>query len=134
MFIQTEATPNPATLKFMPGRVVLDEGTREYRAAENVSVAKAASASHTIPVTVAAEQGVIGLAAYLALLFFAFSRCLRGVRSGRDPAIRAGIAAAFTALVVHTLIYAAFLEDPITWVLLAAATAFGTAAARPGNS
>lgn len=107
---------------------------REYRAAENVSVAKAASASHTIPVTVAAEQGVIGLAAYLALLFFAFSRCLRGVRSGRDPAIRAGIAAAFTALVVHTLIYAAFLEDPITWVLLAAATAFGTAAARPGNS
>ncbi|MCA0320302.1 MAG: NifU family protein [Proteobacteria bacterium] len=27
MFIQTEATPNPATLKFLPGRVVLDEGT-----------------------------------------------------------------------------------------------------------
>ena len=27
MFIQTEATPNPATLKFIPGRVVLDEGT-----------------------------------------------------------------------------------------------------------
>jgi Fe-S cluster biogenesis protein NfuA len=27
MFIQTEATPNPATLKFLPGRAVLDEGT-----------------------------------------------------------------------------------------------------------
>ena len=27
MFIQTEATPNPATLKFLPGRVVLPEGT-----------------------------------------------------------------------------------------------------------
>jgi Fe-S cluster biogenesis protein NfuA len=27
MFIQTEATPNPATLKFLPGRVVLDNGT-----------------------------------------------------------------------------------------------------------
>ena len=27
MFIQTEATPNPATLKFLPGRVVLEEGT-----------------------------------------------------------------------------------------------------------
>lgn len=27
MFIQTEATPNPATLKFLPGRSVLDEGT-----------------------------------------------------------------------------------------------------------
>lgn len=34
MFIQTEATPNPATLKFLPGRVVLDEGTREFRDAE----------------------------------------------------------------------------------------------------
>jgi len=27
MFIQTEATPNPATLKFIPGRTVLDSGT-----------------------------------------------------------------------------------------------------------
>jgi Fe-S cluster biogenesis protein NfuA len=31
MFIQTETTPNPATLKFLPGRVVLPEGTREFR-------------------------------------------------------------------------------------------------------
>ena len=31
MFIQTEETPNPATLKFIPGRVVLDEGTRDFR-------------------------------------------------------------------------------------------------------
>ena len=30
MFIQTEATPNPATLKFIPGRVVLDGGTMEF--------------------------------------------------------------------------------------------------------
>jgi Fe-S cluster biogenesis protein NfuA len=30
MFIQTEATPNPATLKFLPGRTVLDTGTREF--------------------------------------------------------------------------------------------------------
>jgi len=30
MFIQTEATPNPATLKFIPGRVVLDGGTLEF--------------------------------------------------------------------------------------------------------
>ena len=27
MFIQTEVTPNPATLKFLPGRSVLDSGT-----------------------------------------------------------------------------------------------------------
>jgi Fe-S cluster biogenesis protein NfuA len=31
MFIQTEVTPNPATLKFVPGRVVLAEGSREFR-------------------------------------------------------------------------------------------------------
>jgi len=30
MFIQTEITPNPATLKFLPGRTVLEEGTREF--------------------------------------------------------------------------------------------------------
>ena len=31
MFIQTEATPNPATLKFLPGRTVLPEGTLDIR-------------------------------------------------------------------------------------------------------
>ena len=34
MFIQTEATPNPATLKFIPGRTVLGDGTLEFRAGE----------------------------------------------------------------------------------------------------
>jgi Fe-S cluster biogenesis protein NfuA len=31
MFIQTEATPNPATLKFIPGKPVLGEGTADFR-------------------------------------------------------------------------------------------------------
>ncbi|MGD9968498.1 MAG: NifU family protein [Hyphomonadaceae bacterium] len=30
MFIQTESTPNPRTLKFLPGRDVLEQGSREY--------------------------------------------------------------------------------------------------------
>lgn len=30
MFIQTETTPNPATLKFLPGRVVLEDGTADF--------------------------------------------------------------------------------------------------------
>ncbi|SIO08736.1 Fe-S cluster biogenesis protein NfuA, 4Fe-4S-binding domain [Bradyrhizobium erythrophlei] len=34
MFIQTEATPNPATLKFIPGRIVLDTGTMEFASRE----------------------------------------------------------------------------------------------------
>lgn len=33
MFIQTEATPNPATLKFLPGREVLAQGTADFREA-----------------------------------------------------------------------------------------------------
>jgi Fe-S cluster biogenesis protein NfuA len=35
MFIQTEATPNPATLKFIPGRAVLDSGTMEFASRED---------------------------------------------------------------------------------------------------
>ncbi|MDA9506632.1 iron transporter [Bradyrhizobium sp. CCBAU 11386] len=34
MFIQTEATPNPATLKFIPGRVVVDGGPMEFASRE----------------------------------------------------------------------------------------------------
>jgi Fe-S cluster biogenesis protein NfuA len=34
MFIQTEETPNPATLKFIPGRTVMPEGTADFRTAE----------------------------------------------------------------------------------------------------
>jgi len=35
MFIQTEQTPNPATLKFIPGKQVLAEGTLDYASAED---------------------------------------------------------------------------------------------------
>ncbi|HAH10358.1 MAG TPA: NifU family protein [Alphaproteobacteria bacterium] len=34
MFIQTETTPNPQTLKFLPGRTVMDVGTADFRTAE----------------------------------------------------------------------------------------------------
>ena len=35
MFIQTEATPNPATLKFIPGKPVMGEGTLDMRNADD---------------------------------------------------------------------------------------------------
>ena len=44
MFIQTETTPNPATLKFLPGRVVLDGNPREFLTAEAAAVSPLASA------------------------------------------------------------------------------------------
>ncbi len=34
MFIQTESTPNPATLKFLPGQTVLEAGTADFPGAE----------------------------------------------------------------------------------------------------
>jgi Fe-S cluster biogenesis protein NfuA len=34
MFIQTESTPNPATLKFLPGQTVLEMGTADFPSAE----------------------------------------------------------------------------------------------------
>lgn len=37
MFIQTEATPNPATLKFLPGQTVVEEGSYDYRSLEDAS-------------------------------------------------------------------------------------------------
>jgi len=39
MFIQTEATPNPATLKFLPGREVLAHGTADFRDADAAAAA-----------------------------------------------------------------------------------------------
>src|ERR1700761_6448974 len=33
MFIETEGTPNPATLKFLPGRYVMESGTADFAAA-----------------------------------------------------------------------------------------------------
>ena len=37
MFIQTESTPNPATLKFLPGQTVLDLGTADFPSAETAA-------------------------------------------------------------------------------------------------
>lgn len=97
---------------------------RQYRRLGKGSAQQAVSASHTIPITVAAEQGVVGLLAYLALLAAALARLFPGAR-GSTP--RTALAAAFVALLVHTLVYAAFLEDPLAWALLAVASALALA-------
>jgi O-antigen ligase len=128
-----------------------------YRREHKGNSQQAVSASHTIPLTVAAEQGIVGLGAYVLVLLASFQLLLgktfpifrRGGRAppaeaawrdGASPArrehevtrdiapredetfqvARAAFVAAFTALVVHTMAYAAFLEDPFAWVILAA--------------
>jgi len=152
---------------------------KAYR--QHIATKKApVSVSHTEPITVAAEQGVIGLVAYAALLVAAlwtmgaglFTRaisragdggrgCSWGAASSFSPqspsqtaahseaknpgphghplppagparqeqsaisprlhlTARAAILATFVALLVHTIAYASFYEDPIVWVLMAA--------------
>ena len=43
MFIQTEPTPNPLTLKFLPGRIVMDEGTAFFQKKSDCSNSPLAS-------------------------------------------------------------------------------------------
>jgi putative inorganic carbon (hco3(-)) transporter len=93
--------------------------------------------SHTEPVTVGAEQGLIGLAAYVALVVVSLWTMAAGLWArGPDRAppyvfiARAAVLAAFVALLVHTMAYAGFFQDPITWVLMAIGASL--AAARIG--
>ena len=135
---------------------------RAYR--EHAATKKApVSVSHTEPITVAAEQGLIGFASYLALLATAVwtlatnlgaslsnpnrSRgggvvggttpedALATGRGGGSPATtgpaRPALLAAFIALLVHTMAYAGFFEDPIAWVLLAIGASLATSQVRP---
>jgi Fe-S cluster biogenesis protein NfuA len=44
MYIETEATPNPATLKFLPGRQVMAAGTREFTSPEDAEASPLAQA------------------------------------------------------------------------------------------
>lgn len=102
---------------------------KAYR--EHVKTRKApVSVSHTEPITVAAEQGLVGLILYAALVVTALWTMASGLRSASQPVARAAILATFVALLVHTMAYAGFYEDPITWVLLAAAASL--ASTEPG--
>jgi O-antigen ligase len=100
---------------------------KAYKAhnAGGAAAQNATPASHTIPITVAAEQGLIGLALYVALLVVAFAVLFSG--AGRSPP-RIALSACFAALVLHTWTYADFLEDPLTWTLLGIGVALALAA------
>jgi Fe-S cluster biogenesis protein NfuA len=49
MFIQTESTPNPATLKFLPGKVVMETGTAEFRNAADAEASPLAARLFEVP-------------------------------------------------------------------------------------
>ncbi len=54
MFIQTESTPNPATLKFLPGQTVLEVGTADFPSADVASASPLAQ-------RIFANSGVTGV-------------------------------------------------------------------------
>ena len=84
-----------------------------------------AAASHTTPVTVAAEGGIVGFALYVWLLVAALGLAFR--RFARDLAGLAALAFGLVvaAIAVHSLFYNAFFEDATVW------GAIGLAAALP---
>lgn len=49
MFIQTESTPNPATLKFLPGQTVLDAGTADFPTPESAGASPLAQRVFSVP-------------------------------------------------------------------------------------
>jgi O-antigen ligase len=95
---------------------------------DQIEVAKTTT-SHSEPITVAAEQGAIGLALYLALLVVSLL-LLFGARPGASAA-RATVAGCYVALIVHSLGYAGFDVDPATWALLAVGVALASADVAP---
>ena len=79
------------------------------------------NASHTTPLTVAAELGIVGLAVYGWLLVAGALALLRVY--AHDRVLGLGLSAVGLMLLVHSLFYAGFFEDPLTWGVLAVSAA-----------
>ena len=76
------------------------------------------AASHTTPVTVAAETGAIGLALYVWLIVAALRGALTRLGTGFTSRVSFAVGLTLLAIVVHSVFYAGFFEDPMTWALL----------------
>jgi len=74
-------------------------------------------ASHTTPVTVLAEEGVVGLGLLAWLVAVAFLATLRGLGRGFTSRVSLAIGIVLVAIAVHSVFYASFFEDPLTWAL-----------------
>jgi hypothetical protein len=134
------ATSGRSRLVSVTGRVILNHplvgvgvGSQPLAShnEEHTSLGARKDASHTTPLTVLAELGIVGLAVYVWLLVVASRLLLRVIRE-RDRALGFSLAASFLVLVLHSLFYSGFFEDPITWGVLgvAAASLAGLAASR----
>jgi hypothetical protein len=86
-----------------------------------------AAASHTTPITVAAETGIPGLILLLVLVGSALNVAFRRIRDGFEGDARLIFGLALTAILVHSLFYNALFEDPTFWALLALSVVAGRA-------
>jgi hypothetical protein len=86
------------------------------------SAREARFVSHTTPLTVAAELGLIGFALYVFLLVAA-ARMLLTLRRGW-PVLALALGAVLLALFTHALAYSGFFEDPITWLAIGIGAAY----------
>jgi hypothetical protein len=87
------------------------------------------NASHTTPLTVLADGGVVGLALFGWLLAAAAWALFLVTR--QDRVLGIGLGVVLLGLFVHSLLYAGFFEDPLTWGLLGVAAAALAAAPAP---
>jgi len=76
-------------------------------------------ASHTTPVTVAAETGAAGLALYVWLLVVALVVAFQRAGPSFSGRVQLVCAIALASIAVHSLFYASFFEDPMVWGFLA---------------
>lgn len=105
--------------------------SREYRETRSRSEQRRTRVfiSHTAPVTVLAELGVIGFGLFAALCLGAVAALWRAAR--RDPSggwAQWTILAMLVGIFVHSLLYSALFEDPFVWTLTAAGLAIGATA------
>jgi len=87
-------------------------------------------ASHTTPVTVAAETGIAGLALYVWLLAVALVAAFQRAGPSFLGRVQLVCAIALSAITVHSLFYASFFEDPMVWGFLAIVVGTSTGLAR----
>jgi hypothetical protein len=126
------------------GIASFEEGVRQVSKERGAAPPRLQS-SHTTPVTVLAELGVVGLALYLLVITAAGAICLAQAGRFRQAALVGpsdGVefarielhwwaAAALAALVTHSMLYSGFFEDPIFWIAAAILAATASVPAEP---
>ncbi len=75
------------------------------------------AASHTTPVTVAAEEGIPGLVLLAWLVLASLVATLLGLGRGFTSRVSLAAGLVLIAIAVHSLFYNAFFEDPMTWAV-----------------